>query len=48
MFLIEVALLTVNSNAAKDFEDVHVLKAPLLGRCLIEGLHPDNVTSLEA
>ncbi|KAG0320683.1 hypothetical protein BGZ99_004367 [Dissophora globulifera] len=27
---------------AKDFEDVHVIKAPLLGRCLIEGVHPDN------
>ncbi|KAF9914642.1 hypothetical protein BX616_007878 [Lobosporangium transversale] len=27
---------------AKDFENVHVIKAPLLGRCLIEGTHPDN------
>ncbi|KAF9951911.1 hypothetical protein BGZ72_006662 [Mortierella alpina] len=27
---------------AKDFEDVAVIQSPLLGRCLIEGTHPDN------
>lgn len=27
---------------AKDFEGVHVIPAPRIGRCLIQGLHPDN------
>ncbi|KAK3808670.1 MAG: tRNA intron endonuclease [Benniella sp.] len=27
---------------AKDFEEVNVIPAPLLGRCLIHGLHPDT------
>ncbi|KAI7817810.1 tRNA intron endonuclease [Gamsiella multidivaricata] len=37
--LLQVYLDLVES---KDFEDVHVIQAPLLERCLIEGLHPDN------
>ncbi|KAI8600193.1 hypothetical protein EDD21DRAFT_377801 [Dissophora ornata] len=27
---------------AKGFADVHVIQAPQIKRCLIEGLHPDN------
>lgn len=30
-------------SEAKDFEELEVLPAPSLGRCLIRGRHPDNV-----
>jgi len=30
-------------SEAKDFEELELLPAPFLGRCLIRGRHPDNV-----
>lgn len=34
-------------TVAKDFEGVDVIPVPLFGRCLIQGLHPDNVSTVQ-